>query len=95
MKRIVIFGSTGSIGESLLNLVKNDKKNFNIELISANRNYKKLLKQAKYFNVKNLIISDYNSFIKAKKINKNKNINIFNNFTSLKKIFKKKKLIIR
>ena len=91
MKRIVIFGSTGSIGESLLNLVKNDKKNFNIELISANRNYKKLLKQAKYFNVKNLIISDYNSFIKAKKINKNKNINIFNNFTSLKKIFKKKK----
>ena len=91
MKRIVIFGSTGSIGESLLNLVKNDKKNFNIELISANRNYKKLLKQAKYFNVKNLIISDYNSFIKAKKINKNKNINIFNNFTYLKKIFKKKK----
>ena len=92
MKRIVIFGSTGSIGESLLNLVKNDKKNFNVELISANRNYKKLLKQAKYFNVKNLIISDYNSFIKAKKINKNKNINIFNNFTSLKKIFKKKKI---
>jgi len=92
MKRIVIFGSTGSIGESLLNLVKKDKKNFNIELISANRNYKKLLKQAKYFNVKNLIISDYNSFIKAKKINKNKNINIFNNFTSLKKIFKKKKI---
>ena len=92
MKKIIIFGSTGSIGTSLLNIIKKDKKKFNIELISANKNYKKLIKQAKYFNVKNLVITDLNSFLIAKQINKNKNINIYNNFTSLKKIFKNKKV---
>ena len=92
MKKIIIFGSTGSIGTTLLNIIKKDKKNFNIELISANKNYKRLIKQAKHFNVKNIIITDRNSFLIAKQFNKNKNINIYNNFTSLKKIFKNKKV---
>ena len=92
MKKIVIFGSTGSIGTTLLNIIKKDKKNFNIELISANRNYKKLIKQALFFNVKNLIITDKNSFLKAKKILKNNTIKIYNNFNSFKEIFKKKKI---
>ena len=91
MKKIIIFGSTGSIGTSLLNIIKNDKKNFNIKLISANKNYKKLIKQAIFFNVKNLIITDKTSFLKAKKIIKNKDINIYNNFSSFKKIFKNEK----
>ncbi len=92
MKKIIIFGSTGSIGTSLLDIIKKDKTNFKIELISANKNYKKLIKQAKLFNVKNLIITNENSFLKAKKIINNKKINIYNNFTSLKKIFKNKKV---
>ena len=41
MKKIVIFGSTGSIGTSLINIIKKDKRNFKIELITANTNYKK------------------------------------------------------
>ena len=70
MKKIVILGSTGSIGTTLLNIIKKDQKNFNIELISANKNYIKLIKQAKFFNIKNLIITDQKSFLKAKKKNK-------------------------
>ena len=94
MKKIVIFGSTGSIGSSLLDIVKKDQKNFSIELISAYKNYKKIIKQAKFFNVKNLIITDQKSFLQAKKISKstNININIYNNFDSFKKIFKNKKI---
>jgi len=92
MKKIVIFGSTGSIGTSLLDIIKKDKKNFIIELITANKNYKKLIKQAKFFNVKNLIILDQNSFLKTQKILKHQNINIYNNFNSLEKIFKNKKI---
>ena len=57
-KKIAILGSTGSIGISLLNIVKKDKENFSVELLSANKNYKKLLKQAKIFNVKKIIITD-------------------------------------
>jgi len=87
MKKIAIFGSTGSIGSSLLKIIKEDKKDFKIELLTANKNYKKLIKQAKYFNVKNLIINDDNSFLIAAKLLKNTNINVFKNFDSLNKIF--------
>ena len=89
-KKIVILGSTSSIGKSLLDIIKKDKNKFKIELLTANTNYKDLLNQAKKFNVKNIIITDPNSFKKTKVICKNKKINIFQNFESLKKILPKK-----
>ncbi len=89
-KKIAILGSTSSIGKSLLNIIKKDKKNFKIELLTANTNYKELIKQAKKFNVKNIIITNPDSFKKSKIIYKNKKINIFQNFESLKKILPKK-----
>ncbi len=89
-KRIAILGSTSSIGKSLLRIVEKNKKNFKIELLTANRNYKDLINQAKKYNVKNIIITDPQSFKKIKQINKNKKINIFQNFTNLKKILPRK-----
>ena len=89
-KKIAILGSTGSIGDTLLNIINQDKKKFEIKLLTANVNYKKLLKQANQFNVKNLIITNKKSFLLLKKINKNKRIKIFNNFDCLDKIFNKK-----
>ena len=89
-KKIAVLGSTGSIGNTLLSIVKKDKKNFEILLLTANKNYKKLLKQAYEYNVKNLIITNSNSYKKIKKIKLKKKINIFNNFLSLDLIFKKK-----
>ena len=44
--------------KTLLKIIKKDKKNFEIVLLTANKNYKKLFKQAKKFNVKNLIITN-------------------------------------
>jgi 1-deoxy-D-xylulose-5-phosphate reductoisomerase len=89
-KKISILGSTGSIGKNLLSIIKKDKKNFNVILLTARKNYKLLLKQANYFNVTNIIITDFNSFKKAKKINKNKKINIYNDFNVFAKILKSK-----
>ena len=89
-KKIAILGSTGSIGKTLINIIKKNKKDFEILLLSADGNYKELLKQAKYFKVKNLIITNQDSFLKIKKDKYVKNINIFNNFNNFKKIFKKK-----
>ena len=89
-KKIVILGSTSSIGKSLLDIIKKDKNKFQIELLTANTNYKDLIKQAKKFNVKNIIITDPNSFKKTKILNKNKKIKIFQNFENLKKILPKK-----
>ncbi len=89
-KKIAILGSTGSIGKSLIDIIKKDKKNFEIILLSANENYKELLKQAKFFKVKNLIVTDEDSFSKLKNDKSCKNINIYNDFNNFTKIFKKK-----
>jgi 1-deoxy-D-xylulose-5-phosphate reductoisomerase len=92
MKKIAIFGSTGSIGGSLINIIKKDKNKFKVVLITANKNYKKLIKQTNFFNIKNIIITDTKSYLITKKILKNKSINIYNNFDCLKKIFKDNKI---
>ena len=89
-KKIAILGSTGSIGKTLINIIKQDKKNFEIVLLSADGNYKQLLKQAKSFNVKNLIITNESSYNKVKNDRFSKKINIYNNFNNYRKIFKKK-----
>ena len=89
-KKIAIVGSTGSIGKSLLSILSNEKKNIKVVLLTAHQSHKNLLRQAKKFNVKNLIITNYNSYISAKKFNKNKKIKIYNNFKYLNKIFPKK-----
>ena len=89
-KKIAILGSTGSIGENTLKIIKQDKKNFEIILLSTNKNLTKVLKQAKEFKVKNIIIRDLSTYQKAKKkLNKSK-IRIYNDFNNFNKIFKKK-----
>jgi len=89
-KKIAILGSTGSIGKCLLKIIEKDLKSFNVILLTANKNYRELFNQAKKFNVKNLIISDYESYCKAKTINKNNNFRIYNNFNKFSEIFKTK-----
>ena len=89
-KTIAIIGSTGSIGKTVLNVINNNKDKFKIILLTANENYKELLKQTKKFEVKNVIISNKIAFEKFKKLNRNSNINIFNDFKNINKIFKNK-----
>ncbi len=88
-KKIAILGSTGSIGKTLIEIIKRDKKNFDIVLLAANKNYKEIFDQAKILNVKNIIITDEKSFNKLKKKKLGK-IKIFNDYNSFKDIFKKK-----
>ena len=87
-RKIAILGSTGSIGKTLLKIISKNKKENELILLTANKNYKELINQTKNFKVKNVIISDLQSYNKFKKINKNKKLKIYNNFSSLKKIFK-------
>ena len=89
-KKIAILGSTGSIGKLLIKIIKKDKKNFDIILLTANKNYQKLFNQALMFNVKNLIITDKKNFEILTKKTKNLDIRVFNNFKNFENIFKKK-----
>ena len=90
MKRIIILGSTGSIGKSLLDIVRKDKNSFKIELLTAHKNYKALLKQAKLFNVKNVILTDKKKFDFSKKYFERRKINLFNNFSEIHKFITNK-----
>ena len=88
-KKIAILGSTGSIGKTLIEIIKKDKKNFEVILLTAHKSYKEILKQAKILQVKNLIITDKKSYLNLSK-NKLGKINIYNNYDSFNKIFKRK-----
>ena len=89
-KKIAILGSTGSIGKTLFNILKKEKKKSEIVLLTANKSHKILLNQAKLLNVKNLIITNKKDYELLIKKTKNTNINVFNNYDELKSIFKKK-----
>ena len=91
-KKVAILGSTGSIGKSLINILKKDKKNIEIILLTANNNIRELIKQEKTFKVKNIIVTNYIKFLYLKKIFNKKKINIYNNFDRMDKIFSKKKI---
>jgi 1-deoxy-D-xylulose-5-phosphate reductoisomerase len=91
-KKVIILGSTGAIGKITFDIFKKDHKTFKVELLSTNTKVKKIFNQAKLLKVKNVIITDYNSYIKALKKYKKFNINIFNSFSIIDKIFKKKEI---
>ena len=85
--KIAILGSTGSIGKTTINILKKNKKNFNIILLTTNNNYQELLKQVKEFKVQNLVINNKKHYSNLKKKLKNKKINIYNNFETFNKNF--------
>ena len=65
--KIGILGSTGSIGKFTLDIVKNNKSKFIVELLTAKNNYKKLIEQAKFFKAKNILIYNKKYYNKVKK----------------------------
>ena len=84
-KNILILGSTGSIGKSSLNIVRNYKSKLKIIALSTNKNVRLIIKQSKEFNVKNLIINDFESYKKILNYGLNKKIRIFNNISEFLK----------
>ena len=82
-KKIAILGSTGSIGQSSLDIIRKNSKDFNIILLSANSNYTLIKKQIKKYKPKFFVINDLKVFNSVKKIYKNNKIKIFNKFSDI------------
>ena len=57
MKRIAIFGSTGSIGESTLNIVRENPDKFYAATLVAGKNIEKLIAQINEFHPENVYIT--------------------------------------
>ena len=89
-KKIIILGSTGSIGKTLIKIITKRRDKFDVILLVANKNSTLLLKQAKLLKVKNILIANKEKYKKIINEDKYKNINIYNNYDSLGKIIKNK-----
>ena len=66
-KTISILGSTGSIGMNTFKIINKKKNNFQINLLSANKNLKLISKQIKKYKPKFFIINDQKIFKKVLK----------------------------
>ena len=83
-KKIAILGSTGSIGRSTLEIIENNKNYFDVILLTANNNYKRLIEQAKKFKAKNVLIKNEKFYPKVKK--SLKKTKVYSGEVSIKKI---------
>ena len=55
---IAILGSTGSIGHSTLEVIRQNKKDFSINLLTAKTNHKLLIEQCEEFNPEFVYLED-------------------------------------
>ena len=89
MKKIIsILGSTGSIGLSALKIVDKKKSIFEINLLSANKNYKSICTQIKKYKPKIFVITNAQIYQKIKIKFKKSKTNIFQDFRNVIKIKK-------
>ena len=82
-KSITIFGSTGSIGLTALSIFEKKKKNFKLQLLSANKNFHLICKQIQKYGPNYFLITDFSTYEKTKKKFSKKKVNIIYNLKSL------------
>ena len=74
-KTFAILGSTGSIGNSSLNVIKK-LKDTKVELIFADKNFREILNQIRIYKPRVVVVNSFKTFVKLKNIFKKKNKNI-------------------
>ena len=86
-KTFAILGSTGSIGNSSLNVIKK-LKDTKVELIFADKNFREILNQIRIYKPRVVVVNSFKTFVKLKNIFKKK-IKILNDYKESKKYLKK------
>ena len=87
-KSITILGSTGSIGLTALSIFEKKKKDFKLQLLSANKNFNLICKQIQKYSPNYFLITDFSTYEKIKKKFSKKKVKIVYDLNSLN--FKKK-----
>ncbi len=77
VKRIAIFGSTGSIGKQTLEVIAEHKDKFSAEVLTAYTNEKLLIEQALKFNPNIVVIADEKKYEVLKDALSNTQIKVF------------------
>ncbi len=82
-KKITIYGSTGSVGNSTLDVLCCHLDKFELVGLTINKNYKELLKQVKIHKPKVVAIKDYDAFKKFSSENSDEDLTILSGESSL------------
>jgi 1-deoxy-D-xylulose-5-phosphate reductoisomerase len=77
IKRIAIFGSTGSIGTQALDVIRANRDKFSVEILTAHTNHELLIKQALEFDPNIVVIGDDKKYQKVKDALSKKDIKVF------------------
>ena len=77
IKRIALFGSTGSIGTQALEVIAANPDKFSAEILTAHTNDELLVKQALQFNPNMVVIGDEKKYLKVKEALSATHIKVF------------------
>src|SRR5678809_380129 len=86
VKRIALFGSTGSIGTQALNVIAANPDKFSAEVLTAQTNDELLIQQALKFNPNIVVIGDEKKYMKVKEALASTNIKVFAGEKSLEEV---------
>lgn len=88
MKNLILLGSTGSIGTQVLEVIDFIDENWNIEVLTANKSVDLIVRQAKKYQPKYVVMVDENSALKVKTALKNYKIEVLSGKNNLEEIVK-------
>jgi|SRR5690606_21827442 len=77
IRRIAIFGSTGSIGTQALEVIASHPDKFSVEILTAHSNEDLLIEQARKFNPNMVVIADDKKYSKVKDALASTDIKVF------------------
>ena len=86
IKRIAIFGSTGSIGTQALDVIAANPDKFSAEVLTAHTNDELLVQQALKFNPNVVVIGDEKKYLKVKDALSSTSIKVFSGEKSLEEV---------
>ena len=86
IKRIAIFGSTGSIGTQALEVIAANPDKFSVEVLTAHNNDELLVQQALKFNPNVVVIADDKKYLKVKEALGTTDIKVFAGEKSLEDV---------
>ncbi len=86
LRRIAIFGSTGSIGTQALEVIAANPDKFSVEILTAHSNHELLTEQALKFNPNMVVIADEKKYLNVKEALASTNIKVFAGEKSLEEV---------
>ena len=86
VKRIAIFGSTGSIGTQVLEVIKNNPEKFCAEILTAHTNDELLIQQALDYKPNIVVIGDEKKYLKVKEALSKTDTKVFSGENALSEV---------